>query len=149
MHQRQSLWRPSAKLMSEEMGYGQDDEWNHSDATTIIQPEFTTSIFNVESRCDLIGLEVIDTNKRGCITTFCFTSCVEPTVSTFNYVRYDWKINNWHWWKWFYTFLVGPEETCISIISRSFFRLVIIEICAWTSCICNFENCLELFPSML
>ncbi len=50
--------------MSEETGYGQDDEWNHSNATTITQPEFTTSIFNVKIRCDLIGLEVIDTNNK-------------------------------------------------------------------------------------
>ena len=119
MHQRQSLWRPLAKLMSEEMGYGQDDEWNHSDVTTIIQPEFTTSIFNVKIRCDLIGLEMIETNKK-CITTFGFSSWVGPTVSTLNFVRYNWRINNWHWWKWCYTFLVEPKETCISIISRSF-----------------------------
>ena len=48
------------------MGYGQDDEWNHSDATTIIQPEFTTSIFQRKNkiRCDLIGLEMIDPNKK-------------------------------------------------------------------------------------
>jgi hypothetical protein len=46
---------------------------NHSDVTTIIQPEFTTSIFNVKIRCDLIGLEMIETNKK-CITTFGFTS---------------------------------------------------------------------------
>ena len=122
-----------------ELGDGQDDELNHSKAPTsrllrhwgtswmnlctIKKKNHTTrnqdQYFQRKIRCDLIGLEVIETNKK-CITTFGFTSWVGPSVSTLNFVRYNWRINNWHWWKWCYTFLVEPKETCISIISRSF-----------------------------
>ena len=30
------------------MGYDQNDKWNHSKASTIIQPEIKISIFNVK-----------------------------------------------------------------------------------------------------